>query len=120
MSNAYDLLVGAQRFVIAALRVQPSRRDQTIEQQRQQLVAAWSGLPEIPTIVSSQVLEALDDSSNPFPAPVNESLASALLDIVASQAAGFTSDDTGSKQQSWWTRCGQRLDLQTRWITSSD
>ena len=42
MSNAYDLLVGTQRLVTATLRVQPGRRDQTIEQQRQQLVAAWS------------------------------------------------------------------------------
>jgi hypothetical protein len=100
MSNAYDLLVGTQRLVTATLRVQPGRRDQTIEQQRQQLVAAWSRLSDIPTIVSSQVLEALGDSHNPFPAPVKESLASSLLDIVASQARGFTSDATGRKQQS--------------------
>ena len=120
MSNAYDLLVGAQRFVIAALRVQPGRRDQTIEQQRQQLVAAWSRLPEIPTIVSSQVLEALGDSSNPFPAPVNESLASALLDIVASQAGGFTRDDTGSKQQSCRTLYNYLVDSLWAALGSTD
>jgi hypothetical protein len=46
-----------------------------------------------------QVLEALGDSSNPFPVPINESLASSLLDIVASKASGGTSDDAGRKQQ---------------------